>query len=93
MDPTTNDQLDRQRIYSLFTGFVSNALGVDPGPTAYDGSLTNLPGQHSVLNISTGTATQGQAASVSANLAGVQLTLPMILVVAVGGWYLLKHHG
>jgi hypothetical protein len=95
---TTNDALDRQRAFNIFAGIAGQAFGIDPGPGAYDaaGSITNPVGQHQILNVSTGSAVQGQAGAggvVSANIGGLQFSLPSLVVLAAGAWQAYKHFG
>jgi hypothetical protein len=85
-----NDRLDSQRAYSLFLAALNSALGEDAGAGIYDGQLTNPVGQNQILNISTGTATQGRAATVNATVAGHTLSVPMVLIVGAGLWLLLR---
>lgn len=85
-----NDADDRQRLYWVMSGLAAAALGVDPGPSPYDqGALGSRPGQNQVFSVTTGTAPQGQAA-VTANIAGYQVTLPILLLIGAGAWLLLR---
>jgi hypothetical protein len=85
-----NDELDRQRIFNVLSGLAGAALGVDPGASPYDANrLTSPTGQHQVFSVTTGTAPQGQAA-LTTNIGGYSLTLPMLLVVGVAAWFVLR---
>lgn len=85
-----NDDLDRQRLYLVLSGLAGAALGVDPGYGSTDAmTLGSRPGQHQVLSVSTGTAPQGTAA-VTANLGGMQITLPMVLIVGAAAFFILR---
>ncbi|MCM2250841.1 MAG: hypothetical protein NDJ19_00640 [Ramlibacter sp.] len=85
-----NDAQDAARFYSLFLAAAHSALGVDLGAPAYDGPITNPVGQNQVLNISTGTAVQGQAATVRTTVLGQTFSLPLVLVLGAGAWWLLR---
>lgn len=85
-----NDAEDRQRLFWVMSGLAGAALGVDPGPSPYDGTvLGSRPNQHQVLSVTTGTAPQGQSA-VTANIGGYAITLPTLLLIGAAAFLLLR---
>lgn len=92
----TNQQLidsdaeDLQRVQRVLDG-ISIALGVDPGYEIYDrGRLTTQTG-HQVLSVTTGTAPQGQAATVGLTVGGTQINLSVLLLLGAGAvWLVLR---
>lgn len=85
-----NDRLDRLRMWAVFNGIAGAALGVDPGPSGVAEPLTNPVGQYQVFNVTTGTAPQGGAATVTTTVAGKSFTLPMIVAVVGAAWLLFR---
>lgn len=89
-----NDQEDQLRY--AFAHMVSTALGIDTGASPYDrayggAGIYGPTGQNQIFSITTGTATQGQpAAPVHFNIAGYQVSVPMLLVIGAGAWFLLR---
>lgn len=84
-----NDALDKQRLYLLLSGAMGAALGVDTGA---DPNGANLNGQTNPMQVlsPTGTAPQGQAATLSGQFAGIQFNLPLLLVAGAAFFLLRK---
>lgn len=86
----TNDQEDSQRMWRVFQGLAGSALGIDQGAADSALPLTNPVGQFQVLNVTTGTATQGQAATATVTVAGKSITLPALALIVAAAWFFLK---
>lgn len=88
-----NDQLDRERIYLVLAGLAGAALGVDPGAVPYDQTrLSSLPnGQpNQFFSVASVPAANGQPAAVQATVAGRQFNIPVLVLVGVGAWLVLR---
>lgn len=88
-----NDQLDRERIFNVLAGFAGVALGVDPGAVPYDEwRLSSRPeGQpNHLFSITTAPVIAGQPAAVTANVGGQRFTVPVLVLLGLGAWLVLR---
>ncbi len=88
-----NDELDRQRLYLVLAGLAGQALGVDPGAAPYDQTrLSSLPNgqQNQYFSIAAAPAVAGQPAAVAATVGGETFTIPVLVLVGVAAWLILR---